>query len=161
MLKRMKTLRNEKGLTLIELLVVIVILGIIAAIAVVAIGGILENSKKDAVLGSAQQMVSAAKLGVAAGEWKPGNKIPLKKGTGDTVNGLIDAGYLDKFTIDGDSPDDPDNKITGFVKVEGENPNNYTYHVYLETTKYTLGNSNNGTDITTLERKDVTEKKNP
>lgn len=62
-----KHAKNEKGLTLIELLVVIVILGIIAAIAVVSIGGIMDNSKKDAHVGNAQQMVNAAKM------WVTGN----------------------------------------------------------------------------------------
>ena len=50
MFKKMKErLKNQKGLTLIELLAVIVILGIIAAIAIPSIGGIIHNSKKDAV----------------------------------------------------------------------------------------------------------------
>jgi type IV pilus assembly protein PilA len=61
-----KQLKNEKGLTLIELLVVIVILGIIAAIAVVSIGGIMDNSKKDAHVANAQQMVNAAKMYVTS-----------------------------------------------------------------------------------------------
>lgn len=61
-----KQLKDERGLTLVELLVVVVILGIIAAIAVVAIGGIIENSKKDAMVADAKQMVSAAKLYTAS-----------------------------------------------------------------------------------------------
>lgn len=55
-------MKNERGLTLIELLVVIVIIGIISAIAVVSIGNIIENSKRDAHITNAQQVVNAAKL---------------------------------------------------------------------------------------------------
>ncbi|WP_163150271.1 prepilin-type N-terminal cleavage/methylation domain-containing protein [Anoxybacillus sp. MB8] len=61
-----KFFRNEKGLTLIELLAVIVILGIIAAIAIPSIGGLIENSRKDAHIANAQQMVNAARLAYTA-----------------------------------------------------------------------------------------------
>ncbi|MBE2923214.1 prepilin-type N-terminal cleavage/methylation domain-containing protein [Anoxybacillus flavithermus] len=61
-----KLIRNEKGLTLIELLAVIVILGIIAAIAIPSIGGLIENSRKDAHIANAQQMVNAARLAYTA-----------------------------------------------------------------------------------------------
>jgi len=47
-MKSNRIFKNEKGLTLIELLAVIVLLGIIAAIAVPSIGGVIENSKKNA-----------------------------------------------------------------------------------------------------------------
>lgn len=45
---KLRLLKNQKGLTLVELLAVIVILGVVAAIAVPAIGGIINNSKKNA-----------------------------------------------------------------------------------------------------------------
>src|SRR5690625_3268945 len=67
MKKTIQRLKNERGLTLVELLAVIVILAIIAVIAFVFIGGIIENSKKDAHIANAQQAISAAKLHEATG----------------------------------------------------------------------------------------------
>ncbi|AFS71075.1 type II secretion system protein [Exiguobacterium antarcticum] len=72
-----KQMRDERGLTLIELLVVVVILGIIAAIAVVAIGGLIENSRKDAVVSDAKQLVAAAKLYTSSNPVQPGEVVKL------------------------------------------------------------------------------------
>lgn len=54
--------KDQRGLTLVELLAVVVILAIVGAIAFVAIGNVIENSKKDAHVANAQQLISAAKL---------------------------------------------------------------------------------------------------
>jgi len=83
-----KVLKNERGLTLIELLAVIVILGIIAAIAVPAIGAIMDNSKKDAHIANAQQIVSAARLAVTADK----NTQSVY-----TLQQLYDKGYLENI----------------------------------------------------------------
>jgi len=64
-LKRLK--KDEQGLTLVELLAVVVILAIVAAIAFISIGKVIENSKKDAHISNAMQIVSAAKLYEASG----------------------------------------------------------------------------------------------
>ena len=88
-------LKNQKGLTLVELLAVIVILGIIAAIAVPSIGGIIDNSKKDAHVANAQQMVSAAKMAVAADS----TLLPSKATWYEQINFefIEDDGYLEKL----------------------------------------------------------------
>lgn len=62
MKKWMKKFKNQRGLTLVELLAVIVILAIVAVIAFVMIGNIIENSKKDAHIANAQQIIASAKL---------------------------------------------------------------------------------------------------
>ena len=94
-----KLIRNEKGLTLIELLAVIVILGIIAAIAIPSIGGLIDNSKKDAHVANAQQMINAAKIAVTADK----SLIPSSgQSKNITLEQLEDNGYLETMK-------DPDN----------------------------------------------------
>ncbi|WP_431307296.1 type II secretion system protein [Ferdinandcohnia quinoae] len=89
-------MKNQNGLTLVELLAVIVILGIIAAIAVPSIGGIIDNSKKDAHIANAQQMVSGAKIAVSANS----DLLPAKDSGVRYIplEYLIDSGYLDAFS---------------------------------------------------------------
>ncbi|MCM3478161.1 type II secretion system protein [Caldifermentibacillus hisashii] len=88
MQKRMKLLKNQKGMTLVELLAVLVILGIIAAIAVPMIGNAISESKQKGELNDALNIIAAAKLadanGVAAGNDNSYSKTDLVKG-----------GYLD------------------------------------------------------------------
>lgn len=93
MTKFLKNLKkDERGLTLIELLAVVVILAIVAAIAFVLIGNVIENSKKDAVISDALQLISSAKLHEAAtGEKLEGNEITaadLQKG--ELLGALMD-----------------------------------------------------------------------
>ncbi|QHN50026.1 prepilin-type N-terminal cleavage/methylation domain-containing protein [Geobacillus stearothermophilus] len=101
-----RILKNERGLTLIELLAVIVILGIIAAIAIPAIGGLIDNSKKDAHVSNAQQMINAAKIAVTADK----DLIPAnRKYTLVTLKYLEDEGYLETVK-------DPDGSTKSYKK---------------------------------------------
>ena len=98
-LKRLK--KDERGLTLVELLAVVVILAIVAAIAFISIGNVIENSKKDAHVANALQIISAAKLAEASGDEQFSSTTVdvLHEDTGlNTLGSVIDPWDKNSYT---------------------------------------------------------------
>lgn len=119
-----KYLKDENGLTLVELLAVVVILGIISSIAVPSIGGLIDNSRKDAHVANAQQMINATKIAVAGNP----DLIPADGSTETiTLEALENGGYIETLK-------DPDNgsydRDDSMVVIENDD-NKLSYSVKL------------------------------
>ncbi|MDQ6599826.1 type II secretion system protein [Bacillus salipaludis] len=101
-------LKEQQGMTLIELLAVIVILGIIAAIAVPSILGLIDNTKKDAHVANAQQMINSAKMAISS-------DVNLQTGTK-----YLPLGYLEgqNFIEHIDDPDSTKTYALGTSQIE-------------------------------------------
>ncbi|MEI4461589.1 prepilin-type N-terminal cleavage/methylation domain-containing protein [Exiguobacterium indicum] len=151
-----KQMRDERGLTLIELLVVVVILGIIAAIAVVAIGGLIENSRKDAQVSNAKQLVSAAKLKASSDAAGIKSGDVLSYTTTGTTEGALNN-YVDSLKDPMNSDED---YKTASVTVGKSTSGKFTYTVTLigkDNTAYFNGVSDSGLKRSAVSSTKVTD----
>ncbi|WP_271852419.1 prepilin-type N-terminal cleavage/methylation domain-containing protein [Planococcus maritimus] len=102
-----KKLKDQKGMTLIELLAVIVIIAIIAAIAIPAISNLIQNSREDALVADAQNVLSAATLYFAENGEEETAAWDGGEADSDLENYLEDTGNITKFSVakdDGTTP---------------------------------------------------------
>ncbi|MFC7061643.1 type II secretion system protein [Halobacillus seohaensis] len=151
-----KSLKNQKGFTLVELLAVIVILGIIAAIAVPSIGNVIENSKKDATVANAEQMIEASRLLVTSENIPTGDNASVTidlKDDGNETYSLIGDGYLSSDLKDPDG----NSYESGGVEVTKADSGSMSYSVYLDAgnDNYDIGSSGNSNNPDFIKSEDL------
>lgn len=142
-----KMLKNQKGMTLVELLAVMVIVGIIAAISIPAIGGLLENTRKDAFVSSAVTLQESARLYFATYE-----NEKVEGGTDNTLTITMTTelkegkeviswnrpdfvGYLENFV---DPTTKADFKAASVTISKDKETGETTYTTMLEGSKYKI-----------------------
>ena len=118
MFKKMKHMKNEKGLTLIELLAVIVILAIVAAISIPAIGSIINNQRDKAILSEISGLVSAAKISHADSTCDPVAITTGALATSTVKCEQADVAFTPTKFSSGDVYFDDTGKIVGIANVK-------------------------------------------
>ncbi|MBU1020803.1 MAG: type II secretion system GspH family protein [Firmicutes bacterium] len=100
---------NNKGVTLIELLIVIVVMGIIAAFSMVAVVTIIENTKEDSFLNTANTMIRSGKNAYD-------QTHPLWDDSIATLQELIDSDFIE--VSENDPWGQPYDTTNSFVQLE-------------------------------------------
>ena len=155
-------MRNKKGFTLVELLAVIVVLAIVMGIAAVSLTNVMDTTRKNAYVATAQQFINGTKDYVKVNDLSLGDNSDIPQCSSNENSTKI---YLEKIKTEGGENDKSPyrkkiDKTSSFVQVtasamDSDNSCTYSYAIFITDGTYRIGATDKPTAENELKASEV------